>query len=124
MEKTKPENERQLAWNRALNEDPFEYVGYEKYETPRIKDAIIEALNTCDALGLDFGGVDVMTKGDTAYVLEANTSPTLNSSDYVSTRWAEYFDWLLRSETRRDHFTNREYKQQKNFFFWHAQLKE
>jgi glutathione synthase/RimK-type ligase-like ATP-grasp enzyme len=36
------------------------------------------------ALGLDFGGVDVMVKDNVAYVIEVNTAPTLNSSDYVA----------------------------------------
>jgi len=38
-------------------------------------DVLLQASNAIDALGLDFGGVDVIWDGTQAYVLEVNTAP-------------------------------------------------
>jgi glutathione synthase/RimK-type ligase-like ATP-grasp enzyme len=124
MEKQKP-TDGKIAWNRArnLDDDGFEYVAYGRYGEKPITNALIQAINATNSLGLDFAGVDVMTRGNDAFVLEANTSPTLNSSDYVSERYAEYFQWLLSSEKRRPHFERTDYKKPKNFWFYHEQLK-
>lgn len=99
MEKPRPANGT-IAWNRAINGAPFvriERANYKKY-------MVLEALKAIKALGLDFGGVDVILVGNQAYVLEVNTSPTLNSSPHVTLRYSMYFDWLGRSETRRPHW--------------------
>lgn len=40
-------------------------------------DADKQAIAAVAALGLDFAGVDIVTKGTTAYVLETNTSPEM-----------------------------------------------
>lgn len=42
-----------------------------------IKDACVK---TIEVLGLDFGAVDVITKGDKFYILEVNTSPALSGT--------------------------------------------
>jgi predicted ATP-grasp superfamily ATP-dependent carboligase len=121
MEKSKPTDSK-IAWNRAQNEEPFTYVGYGSFDDPGIKDAIIESIKAVKVLGLDFGGVDVMVKDNVAYVLEINTSPTLTSCDYTAGKWAQYFDWLYRSDKRREHFDRIDYKKGRNFFFWNEQL--
>lgn len=41
------------------------------------KDADVQAIAAVDALGLDFAGVDVITVGEKAYVLETNTAPEM-----------------------------------------------
>jgi glutathione synthase/RimK-type ligase-like ATP-grasp enzyme len=104
MEKPRPNNDN-IAWNRAQNDvDPFRYVGWNEVDDRNLKAVLIEALKAVKAVGLDFGGVDVMLDNETAYVLEVNTAPTLNSSPYVAERWGMYFDWLFRSDERREHF--------------------
>lgn len=125
MEKPKP-NEHQMAWNRALNEDgdPFTYVGWDKMNYPAMREAGLQALRAVKAMGLDTGGVDVMVKGANAYVLEVNTSPTLNSSEYVSKRWGMYLDWLFRSDTRREHWDFESYKNGKSLIWKNFQLSE
>ena len=62
-----------------------------------------EALKACDALGLDWGGVDVLTRGDDCVVLEVNTAPSVPGK-IGPIKYARYFDWLLSSNTRRKHF--------------------
>jgi hypothetical protein len=119
MEKPKPAEEM-MAWNRALNadEDPFIYVKWDDIDKQNLKNVLVEGINAAKALGLDFGGIDVMLKGNKAYVLEANTAPTLNSSPYVASRWGMYFDWLFRKETRRAHWMGTTTKQYGKSMIW------
>ncbi len=56
-----------------------------------------------------------MLKDDLAYVLEVNTSPTLNSSPYMTAKYAQYFDWLFAKDSRRNHFDYSTYKKAKSF---------
>jgi len=58
------------------------------------------------------------------YVLEVNTSPTLASSDYSMQRYAMYFDWLMRSDTRREHWNTDEFKKAKSFAWKNFQLRD
>lgn len=105
MKKPRPEDKNSIAWNRALNEDPFVYVKWdEANEKISIKNSILQASKAVESLGLDFGGVDVITLGQNAFVLEVNTSPTLSSSEYVAERWGKYFDVLFSSEKRIPHW--------------------
>lgn len=104
MEKSNPNNGN-IAWNRAQNDtEPFEYVSWTQVDEQGLKCVLEEAIKATAAVGLDMSGVDVMLCGGTAYVLEVNTAPTLNTSPYVAERWGKYFDWLFRVETRREHF--------------------
>lgn len=104
MEKPRPQNEN-IAWNRAQNDvDPFTYVDWDAVDERGLKPVVVEAIKAVKAVGLDFGGVDVMLKGDMAYVLEVNTAPTLNSSPYVASKWGQYFDWLFKKDERREHW--------------------
>ena len=100
-----------IAWNRAQNHEAFVRVKQSNY----IKDVCLEGLKAVTALGLDFAGVDVLLKGAKAYVIEANTSPTLNSSKYVSERYAKYFEWLSKSDKRRNHFNYSTWKKAESF---------
>jgi hypothetical protein len=97
--------EGSIAWNRAVTDsEPFDYVPWSAVDERGLKPILIEAIKAVKAVGADFGGVDVIVKEGTPYVLEVNSAPTLNSSDYVAGRWAQYMDWLFRSETRREHW--------------------
>lgn len=122
MEKTKGTDT--IAWNRAVTGEPFTRIEQENYPFS----ACFQALKAVKVLGLDFGGVDVMefTVGDKvqAFVLEVNTSPTLNSSDWVSEQYAKYFDWLGRSEKRREHWDFTQWKQAQSFAWKQFQLLE
>jgi glutathione synthase/RimK-type ligase-like ATP-grasp enzyme len=111
-----------IAWNRAQTGEPFRRISQKEYPFS----VCFQALKACKVLGLDFAGVDVleiMENGKPqAYVVEANTSPTLNSSDFVSTQYARYFDWLGRSETRREHWDFTKFKAAESFSWKQDQL--
>lgn len=100
MAKPIPEDPNQLAWNRALNEESFLPVPWTEWNY----EVCVQGLNAVKALGLDFAGVDVIFKDGVAYVLEVNTSPSLNTSPYMTTKYAQYFNWLFASPTKREHF--------------------
>lgn len=114
----KPRVEGNIAWNRAINHEAFIRVRQQDYN----HDVCLQALKATQVLGLDFAGVDVLLKDGHAYVLEANTSPTLNSSEHVSERYARYFDWLVRSDTRREHIDFTQYKKADSFAWKNEQL--
>ena len=55
---------------------------------------ILAAIQAVEALGLHYGAADVIWLKPNAYVLEVNTSPTLNSSELTTSKYAKYFNWL------------------------------
>lgn len=125
MEKIKPQDPNQKAWNRAQNDiDPFEYVKWSDVDNRKIKCVLDEALKALDALELDMGGVDVMLKDNKAYVLEVNTAPTLNSSPYVASRWGLYWDWLFNRVKRRPHWDYKKFKKGQSMIWKNYQLKD
>ena len=114
LEKPNPGN-GQIAWNRALNGEAFTNVKWNDYNSAVCK----VALEAIQALGLDFGGVDViLDKEGKAHVLEVNTSPTLASSEYSMSRYAKYFDWLCKTNKRREHFEIKDFKKASKYA-WH-----
>ena len=120
MEKPKGDG---LAWNRARVGEPFVRVKQEDY----IYTVAYQALKATKVLGLDFAGVDVVLKTNEdgvqeAFVLEANTSPTLNSSEYVSNQYAKYFDWLASSDKRREHWDFTAFEKAKSLAWKQEQL--
>lgn len=117
MEKPKGEG---IAWNRARVGEPFVRVERRNYN----KAVCIEALKAAAALGLDFSGVDVIFKDGKAYVVECNTSPTLNSSPHVTSRYALYFDWLLRNDEKRPHWDFAKFKKAESLCWKNFQLKD
>jgi len=124
MEKSNPNNGN-IAWNRAQNDtEPFEYVKWSQVDDENLKCVLEEALKATAAVGLDMSGVDVMLCGGTAYVLEVNTAPTLNTSPYVASRWGMYFDWLFRVDTRREHWDFSEFKKGSSMIWKNFQLTE
>jgi len=111
-----------IAWNRAVTGEPFTSVNQSDYPFS----VCFQALKAVKTLGLDFGGVDVLEiveKGKPqGYVLEVNTSPTLNSSDWVSSQYAKYFDWLSRTEKRREHWDFTKFEKAASFAWKQFQL--
>jgi len=118
MEKTRGGDK--IAWNRAVTGEPFTRLTQDAYPFS----VCFQALKAVRTLGLDFAGVDVMLLGKEGIVLEVNTSPTLNSSDHVSNQYAMYFDWLNRSEKRREHWDFTKFKQAESFSWKNFQLNE
>lgn len=124
MEKSNPNNGN-IAWNRAQNDtEPFTYVTWTQVDEQGLKPILEEALKATQVIGLDMSGVDVMLCRGTAYVLEVNTAPTLNTSPYVAGRWGMYFDWLFRTEARRDHWDFTQFKKGSSMIWKNEQLRE
>jgi len=91
LEKPRPINPNQLAWNRAINNsEPFTYINWSEYNY----DMCITALNACKVVGADFAAVDIIKYNNHFYVLELNSSPTLISNDYTVSRYAKAFDYI------------------------------
>lgn len=116
MEKAKGGDK--IAWNRAVTGEPFTRVATKDYPFS----VCFQALKACKVLGLDFAGVDVLLYQKEGYVLEVNTSPTLNSSDHVSLQYAKYFDWLNMSDKRREHWDFTKFKDPESFSWKNFQL--
>ncbi len=121
MQKPKPSNPNLIAWNRALNGDPFVRVGRQQYSA-KVCAAAIKAVK---ALGLDFGGVDVIVKDGNPFVVEVNTSPTLNSSPLVCKRYARYFSWLAFTSNptvKKPHWNTSNFKKGPSFAWKNEQF--
>ena len=90
LEKPKPQDINQKAWNRAQNGDPFTYIPWSDYNY----DLCITALKACEAIGADFAAIDLIKFENEFYVLELNSSPTLISNEYTVERYAKLFDYI------------------------------
>lgn len=123
MEKHNPNNGNH-AWNRAQNDtEPFTRVKQSDADEQKLLPVLQEAIKAVNALGLDMGGVDVMLDKDgVAYVLEVNTAPTLNSSPRVAEMWAKYWEWLLRTSVKRDHWDFLVFRKASSLFWKQDQL--
>lgn len=85
--------------------------------------ACVEALKAMDAVGLDFGGVDVLVDRDgNSVVLEINTAPSV-PGQIGPTKYARYFDWLLSSTKRREHYDWKKIKTARGFAWRREELK-
>lgn len=89
--------EGELRANQAVTEQQWgPMIGWNDYDPKMCKIA-------CDAvksLGLDMGAVDVMvstTHPNKIVVAEVNTAPTMSDSEYISERYARYFEWLYKT---------------------------
>lgn len=124
MKKTPVEGS--IAWNRAVaDSEPFTYVTWTQVDEQNLKPILVAGIQAVLATGADMGGVDVMKLADgTASVLEVNSAPTLNSSEYVAGRWGMYFDWLFRSETRRDHWEYTQFERGSSLIWKNYQLRD
>ncbi len=100
----------------------FEVVPWKQYR----KDIVSLAVKTIEVLGMDFGAVDIMadplnSRLPIAVVCEVNTSPRLEG--YTAERYAEYFDWLLRTRETR-HVTIPDETEPRHYVWKHRELKE
>jgi len=120
LEKPKPSNPSQKAWNRSLNGDPFIYIPWSEYNY----DMCITALKAMEAVGADFGAVDIIRFEDKYYVLEINSSPTLISNDYTVQRYAKLFDYIHRhtKTSKLEHWDFKKFKNSKSLAWKNFQL--
>lgn len=118
--------EGSIAWNRAIDgAEPFNYITWTQVDEQNLKPVLVEAIKAVLAVGADMGGVDVLLTADNQpSVVEVNSAPTLNSSDYVAGRWADYFSWLFKEETRRDHWDYAQFERGSSLIWKNYQLRD
>lgn len=96
------EDKDKLIWNLRKNKDSE----WQALRWSNIDPSIAKlAIQSIKALGLDYGAVDILAepkdnRSPNAVVIEVNTAPRLG--DYSSSRYAEYFDWLLHLDERKE----------------------
>jgi len=100
----------------------FEVIGWKQYR----KEIVDLAVRTIEVVGLDFGAVDIMADPldsslPVAVVCEVNTSPRLEG--YTAQRYAEYFDWLIRTREVR-HFKIPVDLKARHYAFKHRELRD
>ena len=113
LSKPAPTNPQSHAWNFYQQNIPFENIPQSQWTNYICK----TALAAVEALGLDFGGVDILVCDNyqelgipRVTVCEVNTAPTLKSSEYTLGKYTQYFKWLQRSNEKRAHWPWREYE--------------
>ncbi len=87
----KPEDK---AWNHALG-GKFENVRWGEWPLKACQEAIKAAL----AVGIDFTGADVISKGEDSWILELNSAPSL-TSEYRQKCFAKVFDSILEKKSK------------------------
>jgi len=119
LEKPRPDDGGE-AWNRAINGEAFEL---QEWKTVK-KDIMLQACRAVKALGLDIGAADVLFKDDQAYVVEVNSSPTLNSSPHVTEKYAKVFEFIFRNHngTKLKPWNFENWQKRVSFFWKDSQL--
>jgi len=87
--KKTPANPADIAWNVAQG-GRFDNVRFSDWPLKACRIALM----TVEAVGLDFGGVDVMQKDKDFYVLEVNSAPSM-TSEYRQTTTAKVFQHIV-----------------------------
>lgn len=100
-----PKNKNDISWG-CVEEGALKYVAWSEWNMEAVRVAI-ESFNLST---LDFGAVDVIIKGDKAYMLEINTAPEV--WPYYGERLAEAFKYII--EKGRDRLPVKNYKDWRN----------
>jgi len=108
-------------WNYE-NGYSFVVIPWKQYR----KEIVSLAVEALEVVGLDFGAVDIMSDPldhflPIAVVCEINTSPRLEG--YTAQRYAEYFDWLIRTKETR-HFEIPPDLSARHYVFKHRELRD
>lgn len=89
-----PKNKNEVSWG-CVEEGSFKYVAWSKWPL-KVAEVAIKAFNLSE---LDFGAVDIITKGDKAYALEINTAPEV--WPYYGERFAAAFKYMIDNGHKR-----------------------
>jgi len=117
LQKPSPTNPESHAWNFHQQHLAFQNIPHSDWKNYICK----TALAAVEALGLNWGGVDVMVCDNyqelnvpRIVVCEVNTAPTLTSSEFTMSKYLKYFEWLRRQPTRREHWDWKSYTSPKS----------
>jgi len=100
--KPEPNDKSIVAWNFHQNELPWTTIERKNYD----HEMVSLALRAVDAVGLDFGAVDVMShpikgyNGPKHVVVEINTAPSY--TPYLIEKYGAYFDLLFSTKDKFD----------------------
>lgn len=83
-----PKDKNKIAWNNSLDNGVFKTVGWKHFPW----NVAGLAIKACNVLNVDFSAVDIITKGNDAYILELNSAPTC--SEYRQKLFSKAFAWL------------------------------
>jgi len=117
-EKPAPPDKKTVAWNFAINEEAWTTIDRKDYDAAMCK----LALESMDAIGLDIGAVDVMSKGKEHVICEINTSPSL--TDYLADKYAMLFNKIFKSTGKLENFDYKKFTDGKSFAWKNFQLNE
>lgn len=87
--KKTPANPAAIAWNVAQG-GRFDNLRWDDWPAKACRLALLAT----EAVGLDFGGVDIMQKGKEFYVLEINSAPSM-TSEYRQSTTAKVFQHIV-----------------------------
>lgn len=93
--KKEVDNTSALLWNRAQG-STFYNVRWGSWPLK----VVAEAIKAHNLSGLDYSGVDVITKGNKVYVLEVNSAPSL-TTEYRKQCFAKGFKWNIETRDRQ-----------------------
>jgi glutathione synthase/RimK-type ligase-like ATP-grasp enzyme len=100
-----------IAWNVAQGTHAFENVNWENWPLK----ACVLALKSINAVGLDFGRVDIVQKDNEFYVLEVNSAHSL-TSDYRQECYAKALDYYIENgEVENKYMSDEDFKKIKSF---------
>lgn len=102
-----PVDKKEISWG-CVSDGSFEYVAWSDWPIHVVKNAI----NVMSNSTLDFGAVDVIVKGDKAYMCEVNTAPYL--TPYYAGCIAKTFDYMI-SKGSKDRIPLEDNKTWKDF---------
>jgi hypothetical protein len=119
--KEKPLADGVTQANQAVTHESWRTMKWSEFENDALHKALRAALDAVRAIGLDFGGVDVMVNDENGEVAvcEVNTAPTLDG-EYSAGKYASYAKWL--SDGEREHWNYQDMQKAKSLFWKKAQL--
>jgi len=79
----------EIAWNHHQGNSSFQNVRWGNWPLA----SCTEALKMNQVIPIHFSGVDVIEKNGIAYILEANSAPSI-TGNYGTTLYAKVFNWL------------------------------
>jgi glutathione synthase/RimK-type ligase-like ATP-grasp enzyme len=116
----KPLVEGDIRGNMAITHEEWRVLPWSEYDVGICR----IALDALRVVGLDFGGVDVMSHptddSPRQVVCEINTAPTVSDSEYMLGRYSAYF--LVAQDLK--HYDYTKWKEGKSFAWKNQQLKK
>jgi len=89
-----PQDRNAVSWG-CVEQGSFEYIAWEDWPQ-----SVVEcAVNSFNLSGLDFAAIDIISKDDQAYFLEANTAPEILG--YYGASFAKVFKHMLANGRER-----------------------